>query len=107
MHKIVVTKRNPALLSLARTKLATDQNVSIEGKLSTVRFQTEDRKHRSNSAVIATELCIVSGFAVANGPDIATGQTQPIDENCVELFGTITTDISGTDFKAFTLASIK
>lgn len=101
VHKIVVTNRNPALMNLAKLKLAKDLSVSIEGKLSTMQFQTNDKKRRSNSAIIATELCIFSDSAVANNP------SNPIDENCVELLGSVSTDIRGSDFKTFTLASVK
>lgn len=105
VHKIVVSNRNPALLNLAKSKLEKDQTVSIEGKLSTMQFQTADKKRRSNSAIIATELCIISDFAVVNNQN--QNQNQSIDENCVELLGSVVTDIRGSDFKTFTLSSVK
>lgn len=79
----------------------------MEGKLNTTRFQTDDGKHRSTSAIMATELCIVSDVAAADDVYLDENQTQLLDTNSVELLGTITTDIVGADFKSFTLSTVK
>lgn len=106
MHKIVASNRSAAILDLAN-KLKPEQNVSVEGKLDTRRIQTDEGKHRSTSAIIATELCIITDVAAAIDGDTGENQTQPFDKNCVELLGTIITDAIGTDFKTFTLATVK
>lgn len=103
-----MTNRNQALMNMAKTKLALDQNIAIEGKLSTSRFITEDNRIRNRSAIIVTELCIFKDFAIANSsPDSDTNETQSIDENCVELLGTVNSSIKGNHFKTFRLATIK
>lgn len=104
VHKIVATNRSAAILDLAK-KLKLEQNVSIEGKLSTNRIETDDGKHRSISAIIASELCIVTDLAAAI--DANTDKMQPVDYNCIELLGTITTNVIGTDFKTFTLTTVR
>lgn len=98
VHKVCVSNRNIALLDMVKKNLSLDQKVHIEGKLSTSRFQTDDGKHRTASEIVALKVCIFSDVAVADSNH---------DENSVELAGTITTDISGKDFKSFTLATLK
>lgn len=97
---------------MMKTNLALEQNVYIEGKLNTSRFQTNDGKHRSTSTIIATEAFIFSNIAVEKGAENAatTEKTSPevvVDENSVELSGTITTGVSGNNFKSFTLATLR
>lgn len=87
---------------MVKKNLSLDQKVHIEGKLSTSRFQTDDGKHRTASEIVALKVCIFSDVAVAD-----SNHETFIDENSVELAGTITTDISGKDFKSFTLATLK
>lgn len=106
VHKIVATNRSATILDLAN-KLQPEQNVSVEGKLDTRRIQTDDGKHRSTSAIIATELCIVADSASAIEADADGNELQPFDNNCVELLGKVFTDIVGTEFKTFTLATVK
>lgn len=106
MHKIVASNRSAAILDLAN-KLILEQNVSVEGKLDTRRFQTDEGKNRSTSAIIATELCIVTDVAAAIDADTDENQTQLFDNNCVELLGTIITEAIGNDFKTFTLATVR
>lgn len=102
----MASNRSAVILDLAN-KLKPEQNVSVEGKLDTRRIQIDEGKHRSTSAIIATELCIVTDSASAIDADTDENQTQPIDNNCVELLGTIFTGIIGADFKTFTLATVK
>lgn len=106
MHKIVATTRSAAILDLAN-KLQPEQNVSVDGKLDTRRIQTDDGKHRSTSSIIANELCIIADSASAIDVDADGNQTEPFDNNCVELLGKVFTDVVGTDFKSFTLATVK
>lgn len=107
-HKIVVSNRNGVIHELARNKLALNQSVLIEGKLSTIRLEVDGGKHRSSTAIIATELCIFSDVAAVSdsGNDSEAQNDEPNDENSVELLGTVNTDLIGNDFKSFTLASI-
>ncbi|XP_055319672.1 uncharacterized protein LOC129577147 isoform X1 [Sitodiplosis mosellana] len=118
MHKVLLTQRNAVLLDMMKTNLALEQKVHIAGKLNTSRFQTYDGKHRSTSAIMATQVFIFSDGAVAkDSKHASTTETAPnevavpepvIDENSVELSGTITTGISGGDqFKSFTLGTLK
>lgn len=81
---------------MLKTNLESNQKVYIEGKLSTSRFVTADGKHRSQSAIWATDIRILSHIGVAKGLE---------DENLVELTGIITTDCSGSNFRSFTLAT--
>lgn len=106
MHKIVASNRSATILDLAN-KLKPELNVSVEGKLDTRRIQTDEGKHRSTSAIIANELCIVTDVAAAIDADADENQTQRFDRNCVELLGTIFTDAVGDNFKTFTLATVK
>lgn len=108
MHKICVTHRSHPLLSVANSKLAVNQKVYIEGKLSTSRFRTENGKHRTTSAIICGELRILDDFAVASSTENTNAtQTEPIDENSVEILGHISTAISGDEYRTFTLANAK
>lgn len=85
-----------------------EQSVSVEGVLDTKRIQTNEGKHRSTSAIIATELCVVTDSASGADTDADENQTQPSDNNCVELLGTLLTDVIGSDsFRTFTLATVK
>lgn len=107
----MASNRSAAILDLAN-QLKPEQNVAVEGRLDTRRFQTDEGKHRTTSQIIATELCIVTDSASAIDADSASAdmdenQTQPFDNNCVELLGTIITDVIGADFKTFTLATVK
>lgn len=106
MHKVCVTNRNAALFDIVKTKLALEQRVNIEGKLNTIRFETDDGKYRSSSTIMATEVCIFSDVAVANESNNGD-PTQIFDENSVELTGTITTPITSKNFRSFTLATPK
>lgn len=104
MHKIIVSNRSAAILDVAK-RLKPEHNVSVEGKLSTARIQTDEGKHRSVSAIVATELCIVADAAVAS--DANESRTRLYHSNCVELLGAISTEVTGTNFKTFTLSTIK
>lgn len=107
VHKIIASNRSAAILDFAK-KLQPNQDVSVEGKLSTFRIQTDEGKHRHVSAIVATELCIITDSAVAIDFDISESQTElKPDNNCVELLGTIITDLAGTNFKTFTLATVR
>lgn len=106
LHKIVVSNRSAAILGIAN-KMQSEQNVFVEGKLDTRRIRTEDGKHRSTSAIIATEMCIIDDSASAVDVNADGSEAQPIDHNCVELLGTVFTDVIGTTYKSFTLASVK
>lgn len=106
MHKIVVTNRNTGLLNIVKEKLALEQPVNIVGKLNTIRFETDDGKHRSASAIMATEVYIISDVAVAKDSNNADSGGV-VDLNSVELTGIITTAITGSKFRSFTLATPK
>lgn len=106
MHKIVVTNRNTGLLNIVKEKLALEQPVNIVGKLNTIRFETDDGKHRSASTIMATEVYIISDVAVAKDSNNADSGVI-VDLNSVELTGTITTAITGNKFRSFTLATPK
>lgn len=84
-----------------------DQTVFVQGKLNSNRIRTEGDKHRTSTAIMATELRIIKDFAVKNDSNSATTSTEAGDENSVELIGHITTDVTGNTFKSFTLATIK
>lgn len=84
---------------MVKSKVAVDQKVHIEGKLNTSKFQTHDGKNRSTSAIMATNIHIFS--------DVETASEEFVDENSVELAGKITTEITGNDFKTFTLGTLK
>lgn len=102
MHKICVSIKRPGLLNMVTSNLALNQQVYIEGKLSTKQFKTNDGRNRQTTAILASEVCIFSDMIANN---IAENHLN--DENSVELLGTITTKITGTNFKSFTLAALK
>lgn len=107
-HKVCIVNKHATLLELAKEKLKVDHRVYVAGKLSTSRFNTHDGKHRSTSAILASEICIFDKIAVANNSKYSNPEhAEPIDENSVHLAGTISTDIVGDNFKSFTLASLK
>lgn len=108
MHKIVVSHKNPTLLSVVKSRLALDHQVYVEGKLSSDRFVTESGKHRTTSVIIPGELRILESFAVANKAGNSE-ETEPLsfDENAIELVGSISTAVAGDEFKTFSFANVK
>lgn len=104
MHKIFVSQKSHGLLGLVKGKLALHQKVSVEGLLITSEFVTENGKCRTTSQVMVGGMRILEDFAVASGD---ANKTEKIDENSVEIFGYITEDIKGDEFRTFELAYLK
>lgn len=106
-HKIVVLPGIAAVFNMAKTNLEINQTVFVQGKLNSNRIVTENEKHRTTTAIMATELRIINDFAVESDSKSATTPIEAADENTVELFGHISSNVTGNDFKSFTLATIK
>lgn len=101
-HKICIIDKSSALLDLVKNNLLPGHRVYVTGKLSTSKFNTIAGKNRTKSAIIASEICIFD--------DSALDKNNEIDENSVELTGTIMTPNTSNatkSFKSFTLASLK
>lgn len=86
------------LFDMMKANLKPDQKVYIGGKLTTSWFQTADGKHKSKSAIWPTDVRILSDADAAK---------YSVDENSVELSGTISTDCFGEKFRSFILATPK
>lgn len=104
MHKIFVSQKSHGLLDLVKGKLALHQKVSVDGLLITSEFLTENGKCRTTSQVMVGGMRILEDFAVASGD---ANKTEKFDENSVEIFGYITDDIKGDEFRTFELGYLK
>lgn len=103
---MIVTGRNGTLLNIAQNTLEAGQHIYLSGKLNTNLFRTEDGKNRSASSIMATELSIISDVVVERSSEKSHSDIQA-DENKVEITGILTTNVSGENFRTFSLASLK
>lgn len=111
-HKIVVPHQSGKLLNILKTNLGLEQKVYVEGIISTQKFETADRKHRSTSTILANEMDVISDAGVSDGSiEKAEGEAETtrcaIDLNSVEILGRVNTSVVGNDFKSFTISSLK